>query len=195
MYVFHSSLLLPYLQAQKLRHLLEPYGRVGRIYLTPEDQTKHSNRVKTGGCKKACFTEGWVEFLSKADAKRIALMLNSKPLGGKKRHNFYHDDLWCMRYLSRFTWNDLIEHRVYQKQMNQKTLQVTLSKQKRDDEFFLESVAKKREMDSADLRREIDGKVETKKRRTDRPLPKQKFAFTHKKGDEGSSSLLDALAL
>ena len=183
-----------------MRHLLEQYGQIGRIYLTPEDPTKYANRVKTGGCKKPCFTEGWVEFSDKSVAKRIAGSLNSKPVGGKKRHNFYHDDLWCMRYLSRFTWNDLIEHRVYQKQVNQKKLQTMLAKQKKEDEFFLEAVSKKKEMDSADLRREIEGKAEDSlKRKFGKALPKQKTVFAVKKNKTetptGSSSVLDALAL
>ena len=185
------------MNAQKLRHLLEKYARIGRIYLTPEDPTKFANRVKSGGCKKECFTEGWVEFENKADAKRIAELLNAQPVGGKKRHNFYHDDIWCIRYLHRFSWNDLIEHRVYQKQVNQKRLQTLLSKQKKDDEFFLESVAKKKEMDSAELRRKLEGKEpDEKKQRKDRPLPRQKHAFVNKsrEGNTGGD-LLDALAL
>lgn len=197
--VIYLPQLPPYMNAQKLRHLLENQAPVGRIYLTPEDPTKYANRVKSGGCKKESFTEGWVEFLNKADAKRVALSLNSKPIGGKKRHNFYHDDIWCMRYLSRFTWNDLIEHRVYQRQVNQKKLQTMLSKQKREDEFFLEAVAKKKEMDSAALRRQLEGKeTESTKRKAEKPLPKQKHAFAPKKKQrtaEDQSSVLDALAI
>lgn len=168
------------------------------MYLTPEDATKYSNRVKSGGCKKDSFTEGWVEFLDKQEAKQIALALNSKPVGGKKRHNFYHDDIWCMRYLSKFTWNDLIEHRVYQKQMNRKKLQTIMSKQKKEDEYFLESVAKKKEMDSAEIRRGVQGKTdESKKKRSDRPLPKQKTAFIPKKArlEESGGSVIEALAM
>jgi len=181
-----------------LRHILEAHGKIGRVYLTPEDATKYTNRVKSGGCKKESFTEGWVEFLDKGEAKRVATSLNSKSVGGKKRHNFYYDDVWCMRYLSRFTWNDLIEHRVYQKQVNSKKLQTIMSKQRKEDEFFLESVAKKQAMDSADIRREVEGKQDEakKRRKTERPLPKQKFAFVPKKARtvEGGS-LLDALAM
>ena len=165
---------------------MEVYAKVGRIYLTPEDASKYASRVKVVGCKKPSFTEGWVEFLDKADAKRIAGSLNGKSIGGKKRHNFYHDDIWCMKYLSRFTWNDLIEHRVYQKQMNSQKLQTMLSKQKKDDEFFLESVAKKHRIDKNP--KKSDKKV--------RSLPKQKTAFVSKRpaDSKNTSSLLAALA-
>jgi ESF2/ABP1 family protein len=198
--VVYFPTLPPYMNAQKLRHLLEKYGRVGRIYLTPEDPTKYLNRVKSGGCKKECFTEGWVEFLDKSVAKEVADALNARPIGGKKRHNFYRDDVWCMRYLHRFTWNDLMEHRVYQKQVNQKRLQTMLSQQKKEDEFFLEAVAKKKDMDSADLRRKLEGKEEeTKKRPVAKSFPQQTHAFIPKKrktSSEGSNTdLLDALAM
>lgn len=160
--------------------------------------TKYANRVKSGGCKRESFSEGWVEFLDKREAKQVASALNSKPVGGKKRHNFYYDDIWCMRYLSRFTWNDLIEHRVYQKQVNRKKLQTIMSKQKKEDEFFLESVAKKKEMDSAEIRRGVEGKLdESKKRRSERSLPRQKTAFNSKRvrTEDTGSSLLDAIAM
>jgi ESF2/ABP1 family protein len=197
--VIYLPSLPPYMNASKLRHLLEKQGKLGRIYLTPEDPTKYLNRVKGGGCKKESFTEGWVEFIDKADAKRCAALLNSQSVGGKKRHNFYRDDIWCIKYLHRFTWNDLMEHRVYQKQVNQKRLQTVLSKQKKEDEYFLESVAKKKQMDSADLRRKIEGKeLETKKRRAEKALPRQKHAFVPKRpklSSESNADLLDALAI
>ena len=178
--------------------MLEVYAKVGRIYLTPEDSSKYASRVKTGGCKKESFVEGWVEFLSKVDAKQIALALNGKSIGGKKRHNFYHDDVWCMKYLSKFTWNDLVEHRVYQKQMNSKKLQTMLSKQKRDDEYFLESVEKKNRMDTAERKRAAATDVETtpaKRVKSERTLPRQKTAFVFKPDKpELPSLLLAALA-
>lgn len=193
--VVYLPTLPPYMNAQKLRHLLEKFASIGRIYLTPEDPTKYANRVKSGGCKKECFTEGWVEFADKQDAKRVAKLLNAQPVGGKKRHNFYHDDIWCIRYLNRFTWNDLMEHRVYQKQVSQKRLQTLLSKQKKDDEFFLEAVSKKKEMDSAELRRQLEGKEPVaKKARKERSLPRQKHAFVAKTTETGGD-LLEALAM
>lgn len=198
--VVYLPSLPPYMDAQKLRHLLSKYCELGRIYLTPEDPVKYANRVKTGGCKKGCFTEGWVEFPDKREAKKLASLLNGQQIGGKKRHNFYRDDTWCMRYLHRFTWNDLMEHRVHQRQINQKRLQAVLSKQKREDEFFLDSVSKKRQMDSAELRRKVEGTHDESRRKSQtKSLPRQKFAFEPKKArlsdKTGSSDLLDALAL
>ncbi len=39
------------------------------------------------------FTEGWVEFTDKRVAKRTAVALNGRPIGGKRR-SAYFEDLW-----------------------------------------------------------------------------------------------------
>ena len=35
-------------------------------------------------------------------------MLNSNPIGGKRR-SAHHDDLWCLKYLPKFKWDHLTE--------------------------------------------------------------------------------------
>lgn len=72
------------------------------------DAVVHKRRVKFGGNKKTKFTEGWVEFLSKRVAKRVARGLNNTPVGRKKR-SYYHDDLWNLKYLPKFRWTHLAE--------------------------------------------------------------------------------------
>ena len=146
-----------------------------------------------------------MEFLDKKEAKWIAAELNSKPIGGKKRHNFYRDDVWCMRYLSRFTWSDLIEHRVYQKQVNQKHLQAMISKQKKEDEFYLKSVAKKKRIDSIEKKREKRGVTKpnnsssTKDSAGSSEFPRQKIPFNSRgKAPQDTTavvSIIDALAM
>lgn len=188
-------------QAAKLRHLLQPYARIGRIYLTEEDASKYANRVKSGGCKKISYTEGWVEFLDKHEAKSVAQTLNAKPIGGKKRHNFYRDDIWCMKYLSKFTWNDLMEHRVHSKEVGRKKLQVALMKQKKQDEEFVESLSQKRHFESIAKKRAakgIDGD-DSKKRRQRDDKCRTRSVYRGKPASVESlaakESLLSALAL
>jgi len=36
-------------------------------------------------------------------AKAVAVTLNNTPIGGRKRH-YYHDDLWNIKYPSKFQW-------------------------------------------------------------------------------------------
>jgi hypothetical protein len=41
-------------------------------------------------------------------------MLNGNPIGGKRRGSHY-SDLWCMKYLPKFKWDNLTEEIEYQK--------------------------------------------------------------------------------
>lgn len=108
--VVYISRVPPFMKPQTLKHFLEPHAPhgLGRIFLTPEDHTQHTQRVKNGGNKKKSFTDGWVEFTSKKEAKLAAEQLNGNIIGGKKG-GFYHDDLWNMKYLKGFKWEHLTE--------------------------------------------------------------------------------------
>lgn len=59
--VVYLSRIPPFMKPTKLRSLLEPYGAINRIFLTPEDPSSHARRVRNGGNKKRSFTDGWVE--------------------------------------------------------------------------------------------------------------------------------------
>lgn len=74
------------------------------------DSSRQKARVKRGGTKKICYIDGWVEFLDKKLAKRVALTLNGTPVGGGKR-SFHAEFTWNIRYLSKFKWNHLTEHK------------------------------------------------------------------------------------
>lgn len=41
-------------------------------------------------------------------AKRVAEMLNGQPMGGPRR-SAYHYDLWNLKYLHKFKWDNLTE--------------------------------------------------------------------------------------
>ena len=65
-------------------------------------------RQRFGGSKKKNFTEGWAEFKDKRIAKAVAKSLNNTQIGGQK-HSRYYDDLWSIKYLSKFRWTHLTE--------------------------------------------------------------------------------------
>lgn len=44
---------------------------------------------------------GWIEFADKKVAKQVAESLNNTAIGGKKG-DFYHDDIWNLKYLKNF---------------------------------------------------------------------------------------------
>ena len=106
--VCYLSRIPPFLKPSALRSLLTPYAPHGinRLFLTPEDPVLHKQRVKSGGNKKKHFTDGWVEFNSKRDAKIAAETLNTQIIGGKKG-GWYHDDVWNIKYLKGFKWRHL----------------------------------------------------------------------------------------
>ena len=47
-----------------------------------------------------------MEFRDKKMARRTAEMLNGHPIGGKRR-SAYYSDLWNLRYLPKFKWDNL----------------------------------------------------------------------------------------
>lgn len=49
-----------------------------------------------------------MEFAKKGVAKRVAEMLNGQAMGGPKR-SAYHYDLWNLKYLHKFKWDNLTE--------------------------------------------------------------------------------------
>jgi len=59
----------PYMRPDKVRHLLQQYADITRIYLAPEDETVRRRRRKEGGNRKQRYTEGWVEFASKKEVR------------------------------------------------------------------------------------------------------------------------------
>merc|ERR1711865_438529 len=105
--VIHLASLPMGMSVEKVRHLMEQFGEIGRVYLAAEDKTQHLQRKKSGGNRKLRYTEGWVEFAKRRIARRVAESLNGTAIGGKKRHNFHRDDMWNLRYLPKFKWHQL----------------------------------------------------------------------------------------
>ena len=123
-----SSLWLqipPYMQPLKIRNYFSQFGKVDRVYLTPEDPKHRKKRRAAGGNARKKFIDGyleqcvayedanetacrWVEFCDKKIAKQVAFNLNGNIMGGKKS-NYWHDDIWNIKYLPKFKWYHLNE--------------------------------------------------------------------------------------
>lgn len=82
--------------------------KFANTYTCAADPALRKQRKQKGGNTGKNFTEGWVEFEDKAVAKQVAAMLNSNPIGGKRR-SAYHYDLWSLKYLPKFKWDHLTE--------------------------------------------------------------------------------------
>lgn len=144
--VVYLSRIPPFMKPAKLRSLLEPYGKINRIFLTPEDPTSHARRVRNGGNKKRSFTDGWVEFVKKEDAKRACELLNAKTIGGKKG-SYYCDDVWNLLYLKGFKWNNLTEQISAENAERASRMRAEISKTTKENKEFVRNVEKAKMLD------------------------------------------------
>ncbi|VDM32301.1 unnamed protein product [Hydatigera taeniaeformis] len=79
---------------QELRH----FGPINRVYLVP----KRTSRDKA----QRQYSEGWVEFIKRKNARNAARALNCLEVPGGKRKPWF-GELWNVRFLPKVTWNEL----------------------------------------------------------------------------------------
>lgn len=139
--VCYLSKVPPYMKPSKLRSVLSRFGEIDRLFLKPEDPTIYHKRVKYGGNKKKNFTEGWIEFVDKKDAKLCATTLNGNKLGGKKT-SYYYDDIINIKYLLGFKWLDLTQQIAKENEVRQAKLAMELSHQQKLNKAFVSNVEK-----------------------------------------------------
>ncbi|KAF9881668.1 pre-rRNA-processing protein esf2 [Colletotrichum karsti] len=144
--VVYISRIPPFMKPQKLRSLLEPYGKINRIFLAPEDPAAHARRVRAGGNKKKSYTEGWVEFVRKRDAKAVCELLNARTIGGKKG-SYYHDDIWTLKYLKGFKWRHLTEQISAENAERTSRMRAEISKASKENKEFVRNVERARVLD------------------------------------------------
>jgi ESF2/ABP1 family protein len=154
--VVYISRVPPFMKPQTLKHFLAPHASkgLGRIFLTPEDHASHTRRVKSGGNKKKSFTDGWVEFVSKREAKLAAEILNGNIIGGKKG-NFYHDDLWSMKYLKGFKWSHLTEQIANENAERAARMREEIRKTRKENKAFVADVEKGKMLETMAAKRKL----------------------------------------
>lgn len=158
--VVYLSRIPPFMKPTKLRSLLEPYGAINRIFLTPEDPASHTRRVRNGGNKKRSFTDGWVEFVNKVDAKHACELLNARIIGGKKG-SYYHDDVWNLLYLKGFKWNNLTAQISEENAERAARLKAEISRTTRENKEFVQNVERAKMLEG------MEAKKVAKRRRED----------------------------
>ena len=139
--IIYLSRIPPGMTPQKVKQIMTGFGKVERIYLTPESKEARKIRRKeygkSGGKR---FTDGWVEFADKKIAKAVAFSLNGTPIGGRNRC-IYAQDLWLIKYLPKFKWSDLTEKLAQESEMRHQRLKVALARAKRQNELVLERIS------------------------------------------------------
>ncbi|KAM9879434.1 RNA recognition domain-containing protein [Verticillium dahliae] len=158
--VVYLSRIPPYMKPHKLRTLLTPHGALNRIFLAPEDPAAHTRRVRAGGNKKRLFTEGWVEFVNKKDAKRACELLNARPLGGKKG-SYYRDDIWNLLYLKGFKWNNLTEQIAGENAERTSRMRAEIARTTKENKEFVANIERAKVIDG------VKASKEKKRKRAD----------------------------
>uniref|UniRef100_A0A6M2CP22 Activator of basal transcription 1 n=1 Tax=Rhipicephalus microplus TaxID=6941 RepID=A0A6M2CP22_RHIMP len=175
--VVYLSYIPPKMNVKTVRSMLSKYGELGRIFLQPEKE--HG--------KPRNFVEGWVEFMDKKIAKRVAATLNGVQVGGKRRAEYYHS-LWSIKYLHRFRWTHLNERLAYEKAVRDQRLRTEIAQAKRESNFYISAVQKSKRLrreakegveDDDSLRRSID----VRQRATDEEIVAER---AKKKADDSS---------
>ncbi|KAL1969747.1 hypothetical protein VTN77DRAFT_8300 [Rasamsonia byssochlamydoides] len=150
--VIYLSSLPPYLKPSALKTMLlqRGFGPINRVFLTPAvpstSGTKRSNRRKT-------YTDGWVEFASKKTAKICAETLNANIVGGRKG-GWYHDDVWNMKYLKGFKWDDLMEQVQRERSEREARRRIEDARARKEDKVFLAGVEKGKVVEGIRKKRE-----------------------------------------
>ncbi|BGP39403.1 RNA-binding ATPase activator esf2 [Rhodotorula kratochvilovae] len=143
----YLSRIPPGMGPGKVKHLLSAFGDVGRIYLARADAGKeisaHKKHKQRERHQSHNFKEGWVEFLDKRIARSVAEMLNANPIGGKKSDR-WHDDVWTMKYLPRFRWDQLSEQVALERATQTSLLRFHLTHSKTEQEAYLGAVERAR---------------------------------------------------
>lgn len=86
-------------------------------------------------------------------AKAVVQNLNGNILGGKKG-SYYHDDIWSMKYLPRFKWNNLTEKLAYDSQVRKKRLHAEISQANKEANFYIEQVDRNKQISAIKRKRE-----------------------------------------
>lgn len=189
--IIYLSRCPPFMKPAVLRSLLTPYGAIGRIFLTPESTTSRSSRLKSGGTRRKLFLDGWVEFLSKKDAKFVTENLNAQTMGGKKRGR-WHDEVWNIKYLSGVKWSHLVEQIQNENAERAARMRSEIAKGKGENKAFLENIERGKMIDGIKEKRRKkeeedeneDGAKAIKKEREKGPRREFKQNEVRRKGEK-----------
>lgn len=158
--VVYISRIPPFMKPHTVKHFLSPYAPsgLGRIFLTPESQDAHKSRVRAGGNKKRNFTDGWVEFISKKEAKITVETLNTHIIGGKKG-GYYYDDVWNLKYLKGFKWRHLTEQIAHENAERAARMRAEDAKERREVREYLKNIEKAKMLEGMEKKRKKKGSL------------------------------------
>ncbi|GAM21193.1 hypothetical protein SAMD00019534_043680, partial [Acytostelium subglobosum LB1] len=149
--VIYLSTIPAKMTAAKLKNLLLKHGSVTRMKLLKANVERKAKR-------NDMFKEGWIEFSDKKEARRIALILNNQPMGGKQK-DIHRDCLWNIRYLPKFKWYHLMDKLVQKKLERDKRIHMELDRVRKENSSFLNQLEHSKTVDHINTRSKNKNKV------------------------------------
>ena len=159
-----------------IRKKLDNYG-IQRCYFVPLKK-KLKN---VDGKRVQAYKEGWIEFEDKIYAKLAEYQLNGKPIGGNKKC-IYRDELWNLKYLHKFKWNDLVESMTLEKKIQEKELKIEIAQSKRENDFIIKNYEKSKKY--LNKKREMENENEESKDKNDINNNKEKKKIKNKENNK-----------
>ncbi|KAI5443331.1 pre-rRNA-processing protein ESF2 [Lathyrus oleraceus] len=157
--VCYLSRIPPHMDHVKLRQILSQFGDIQRIFLAPQESSARVQFKRARASQNQAYSEGWVEFANKFVAKRVANNLNGEQIGGRKRSSFYYD-LWNIKYLSKFKWDDLTEELAFKRATREQKVALELSAAKKERDFYMSKVDQSRASNAIEERLKKKQKVQ-----------------------------------
>lgn len=178
--VIYFSSLPPYLRPFALKSMLEARGfsPITRVFLTPETPSSGAPRRRSN--KRKTYSDGWVEFASKKTAKICAETLNASVVGGKKG-GWYHDDVWNMRYLHGFKWDDLMEQVQRERSEREARQRIEDTRARKEEKVFVSGVEKGKVLDGMERKNEEKRKRKQQQQQQEDEKPSQSQAKQQEK--------------
>ncbi|KAI0964743.1 hypothetical protein F4678DRAFT_455015 [Xylaria arbuscula] len=147
--VVYISRIPPFMKPGTVRSIFERFGKINRVYLSPEDAQVRARRLQQGQNRKKNFNEGWLEYINKSDAKASVELLNGTTLaeiGMAKKGSYYRDDIWSLRYLKGFKWHNLTEQIAAETAERQSRMRAEIIKATKENKEFVRNVQKGKEL-------------------------------------------------
>ena len=142
--VLYLSRVPPHLKPSALRTVLSPFGSITNLYLTP---TPPSQRARQSTSTRKSFSSGWIAFARRSAAKGCVAALNGTTLvaaglarGKGRKGGYYGDDVWNLRYLKGFTWDDLMEGVRREGREREEKVRMGIARERRERKTFLDAV-------------------------------------------------------
>ncbi|CAH1774222.1 unnamed protein product, partial [Owenia fusiformis] len=134
--IIYFSRIPTYMSVKKIRQIFSVYGELDRIFLQPDERAPEHK-------KNRVFSEGWIEFKDKKIAKQVAVTLNNKQIGGKRRSPWY-EEVWMMKYLHRFKWAHLNERLAYESAVHTHRMRTEIAQVKKETNFYIDNIEKRK---------------------------------------------------